>query len=115
MSRIIEVCFSNEWLTLYGPLSDLGTESDHQDEAGNEWFTKVIRRLEAELDVETISAQGQRMFCHGWNGANTFSRKGDGFGTFDDFTDEEWNQVEAIATDVADEIVAELERLETGA
>jgi len=105
--RTIEVCSNNEWLEVYGPLCDLDVDGDRS--AGDDWFNRVCRRLEDELDVETEAARGQRSMCHGWNGANTFARKGSGLGTFYDFTDEEWDRAEEIACEVANEVIADAE------
>lgn len=110
--RKVEICTDSEWLVVYGPLSELGHESTHQDEAATEWFSAVSRRLERELGVDTVRAQGQRTLCHGWNGANTFARKGSGLGTFDGFCDEVWDMAEEIACEEAARIVAEWQAAE---
>lgn len=106
--RTIEVCSNNEWLVVYGPLSDLGIE--YSGNAQNEWFGEVCRRLDDEFGYGTASfAQGQRGLCHGWNGANTFARKGGGLGTFDSFTEAEWDRAQEIAGEVASKIIAACE------
>lgn len=97
--RKIEVCSNNEWLGLGG--------ERYQDEAGSDWCNAVIRKLEEEFGYGVaIRAQGQRTLYHGWNGANTFERKGSGLGTFDTFTDAEWDRACAIADQCSAEVEA---------
>jgi len=105
MTRKIEVCESEEWLTLLGPLRDLAREPTYWDEVGTEWTNGVLDRLGLEIaNVEAECARVPRSTCHGWNGA-TFRRKDCGIGTFDDFSDDEWDQAVTIADDVAFEVV----------
>ena len=107
-TRTIEVCSNNEWLVVYGPLSDLGLE--YSGNAQNKWFGEVCRRLDDLFGYGTaIYAQGQRGLCHGWSGANMFAKKGSGIGTFAEFSVEEWDKAEQIACDVAREIIEEEE------
>jgi hypothetical protein len=83
--RQIEICVNNEWLEL-------------DEVTSNAWFDLVANRIESAFsDVECVGAKGQRCFFHGWNGCNTFSRKSNGVGTFDNFTDSEWGVIDEIA------------------
>jgi hypothetical protein len=107
--RKIEICSNTEWLFVFGPLEETDPDSyETQQEQSIQWSCEVERRIEKQLTgVECVCSRGQRAMCHGWNGANTFTRKGRGLGTFDEFTDKEWLALEEISTDVADEIEEE--------
>lgn len=97
--RQIEVCSNNEWI------ADGWDLRVWENEAAEEWFGEVCRRIDDEFGFDTsIAARGQRRMCHGWNGANTFSRKESGLGTFDVWTDEEWGRAVAIADEVASDV-----------
>ncbi len=112
MSRTIEVCSCTEWIC-DRLLSDLGLDSCWKEEAATEWHGAVCDRLERELhDVVATRPDGERILFHGWNGENKFHHKGCGLGTFDDFTDEEWDKAEEIAREVADVVLARYEELE---
>lgn len=90
----IEICTNREWWQAFGGL-DVGLEDGFGDERVDEYIGHVWGALEAARhDVE--GAQGQRIFCHGWNGANTFARKSGGIGTFDDVTKAEWKAANEI-------------------
>lgn len=100
-SRTIEVCRNQEWLTNNGPQGLRDLDNDCADE----WFGDVCRQLRDMFPRdEVVAAKGQRVLYHGWNGANTFNRKESGLGTFDVFTDDEWEAAVEIAEKVADQI-----------
>ena len=96
--REIEVCISNEWLALYGPLSD--ADEDDQAVACDTWRSAVWERLVGIGYRPRLPRDGHAS-CHGWHGANTFSRDGHGLGTFDTFNDREWNEITGIAIEEA--------------
>jgi hypothetical protein len=104
-TRTIEVCDNAEWLANFGPLADLGHGSRYESDAADEWHAEVCRRLEIEIGgVDTVTPRGERTLLHGWNGANTFERKGCGLGTFDQFDAAEWDRAVAISDAVAAEV-----------
>ena len=79
MNKSIELCSNNEWLAGNGPLVDLGIGSNWQDEAGDEWFSEVAKKIRDEFpDITVEAASGQRILYHGWNGMNLFERKCNG-------------------------------------
>lgn len=105
MSRMIEVCSNNEWVVNH-LLSELGLENTNKNEAANEWFDDTCRQIDDLFgDDITAASNGQRAMYHGWNGANMFTRKESGIGTFSEFTDEEWDQCTSIALTVAGKVV----------
>ena len=110
MTREIEVCSNKEYVA--NNILDMDLESVHRYDAANEWFGAVCRKID-ELFGEsvTVAAKGQRSMYHGWNGANTFARKGSGLGTFDNFTAEEWEACEAIVDRESARLLAEYEEL----
>lgn len=102
--RIIEICNNNEWLEVFGPLDGC----DPIDEAAADWWHKLSDAIESEFpDVETQIPSGQRVLLHGWNGVNTFARKFSGIGTFDEFTDSEWDRITEIVCEVGQSICDE--------
>ncbi len=104
--REIEVCNSNEWLTVYGPLSDIdGSDVVAKTEACDIWHNAVWTRLEA-LGYRPRLPRDGHTSCHGWHGANTFRRGGHGLGTFDTFNDREWNEITGIAIEEAVKLTA---------
>jgi len=99
--RVIEICNNEEWLTVFGPLCDL-ENTDCESEACRDWWTKLSNRIESRFsDVETQTPCGQRILCHGWNGANTFRRIFSGMGTFDEFSGDEWDEIENMYLEVS--------------
>lgn len=94
-TKRIEVCYSDEWLRVFGPL-DCGVEDDSED-ASREYQSIAIRTLEADpraVDFEIDWAIGQRRMCHGWNGAK-FTFQSGGIATFADLTDDEKDAIYA--------------------
>jgi len=106
MSKTIELCTNTEWLTIYGPLAELGIQSPWQLEASMLWHDQASKALES-LGYVIAHPRGFRSTCHGWNGANTFKRKGMGAGTLDKLSDEEWAAVEDACFDAGVSVVAE--------
>ena len=116
MTRKIEICSNTEWLFVFGPLEEPEDGHLSQDEIAGDWWSKVAAAIEDHLDdVRCINPRGQRILCHGWNGANTFTRCNSGLGTFDTFTDAEWSILEDIATDAAEPAAPAVPRGEGGA
>jgi hypothetical protein len=102
--RTIELCSNTEWLFVFGPLEEPEDSHLTQDEIAGEWWGQVCGEIEDNFtNVRCIHPRSGRILCHGWNGANTFARCGSGLGTFDDFSDGEWNELEDIATDLAEQ------------
>jgi hypothetical protein len=107
MTRKIEVCSNNEWVG-HHMLSELGLEHPFLNEASDEWFSNACRLIDDHFGEDiTVASREQRSMYHGWNGANTFTRKDSGLGTFSEFTDAEWEAVTEIAVTEAGRIVEE--------
>lgn len=100
----IEVCGNYEWIGQM-VLDCTKIADTWRDEAAAEWYNAVCRAID-DMGYESVSARGQRSSYHGWNGANTFARKGCGLGTFDELTDAEWSALEDAASRAADEVNA---------
>lgn len=112
----IEICTNDEWYRVFGPL-ECGVEDD-TEEATKEYQRVAIDRLEMDdraAEFEIVTAQGQRMMCHGWNGAQWENRATGagyhigGIGTFAALTDEEIAAIDdahEAATDAANKIIA---------
>ena len=81
---VIEVCGNNEWLRVYGgyePEEDTGN-----DEIDEKKFSEDCEKMENSFpEAEFIGAVGQRILCHGWNGAG-FTHRACGHGAFDVLT-----------------------------
>ena len=90
--KTIEINSSNEWLEVFSGLDFEGVDESDTDEAAK-CFTNHLHELLAEVGFATAPAKGQRITCHGWNGANTFRTKIGPCGTFDELTDAEMNLI----------------------
>jgi len=102
--RTIELCSNDEWVVNH-LMGGLGLEFADPESASNQWFDTVSDRIKSLMpDLKIEPSAGQRAFYHGWNGANIFARKGHGLGAFDNFSDEEWDQLTTISLEVACEI-----------
>jgi hypothetical protein len=67
----IEICTDPEWLVGGQAVGTFLSEKD----LANIFFDAANRSLEKSGlfgNAEIIGAQGQRIFCHGWNGASWF-------------------------------------------
>ena len=98
--REIEVCFSSEWLRVYGPLGPVATT----DECDS-WSASIFELLR-ELGYQPHNPRGLRITCNGWHGAgNKFARHAAGLGTFEDLSDDEWNTLVDASTNITREIM----------
>ncbi len=87
--KTVEFCTNDEWMRVFGPL-DCGIEDDSSDMT-NAYQSAAINALRDDPRAsafEVVAAQGQRILCHGWNGAQ-FTYQLGGFGTYADLTDDE--------------------------
>ena len=85
---LIEYCTNDEWLHVYGNYEDesdeYGVDTQRWESDKKEMFTRFTDDV---VEVEFDGARGQRIMCHGWNGAG-FSHRSGGFGTFCALTEE---------------------------
>lgn len=86
--KTVEVNSSNEWLKTFSGVDFEGVEDCYTDEAADVFTSKLHNEL-MYRGFETETAKGQRMTCHGWNGANTFRSLIGPCGTFDELTEAE--------------------------
>jgi len=92
MSTIkLEVCENAEWWCVFGPLSGITDDRDAVADACSNLHAKLT-----DLGFDTCSPKGQRILCHGWNGASLTHKLGP-VGTFDDLTA---GQIDLILTAV---------------
>lgn len=97
----IEICTCAETLGF-----DCDATGLTEKEAASHFCDLMVRAVGDDLGHQVEWAQGQRMLHHGWRGAH-FTKRGTGWGTFDDLTPEEekaiddaaekcWNEVDAV-------------------
>lgn len=92
MVPLIEVCSNEEWLENNAGLDlDIIPEGDWED-AANFLGNQIHLELEI-MGFETISARGQRILYHGWNGANIFRHKMGPVGTFDRLSEKQISKI----------------------
>lgn len=101
----LEVCSNTEWLRENAGLDLSRIEESLQNDAAEALRSELHERLNA-AGYETRSAKGQRVLYHGWNGANTFTRKMGPVGTFDALTDSQFSEVCEITGEATDAIMA---------
>lgn len=91
--RKIFVCPNDEFIC-DGPLSDCDTEGEEGDAAA-EWVDLVVDAIES-LGHSAECPHDELQTYHGWNGAR-FARTAcrGGVGTYDQFSDVEWDAIEA--------------------
>jgi hypothetical protein len=79
----IEFCTNNEWLVVFGPY-EAAEDSDASEPSreATDLFDRQRRAVESLAGIELVTARGQRMLCHGWNGAH-FAWRHAGFGSFE--------------------------------
>lgn len=88
----LEICNNEEWLRVYGGYTykDKNDEGEEGDEEFNaSAFDEYVENVKSMFDEEYtdfVAAKGQRIMCHGWNGAHFTYRNG-GIGTFDVLTE----------------------------
>lgn len=82
----LEVCYNNEAIREWCGFDLSGIEESLQHEAADELRSELDRRLN-DAGYATEWAKGNRVLCHGWHGANTFTHKLGAVGTFDDLTE----------------------------
>lgn len=96
--KTVEICSNCEWWHVFGPAGDID-DIDNYDSEINVMISDICLIVE-NLGYDAICSTGQRGMCHGWNGANTFVRKDSGVGTFDDFSDNEWDIIVGKVLDI---------------
>jgi len=107
MTREILICGNDEFICDW-PLYDLDTEGEEGDRA-TEWVDAVVEALESLGHSASCPHDELRTF-HGWNGARFIRTAGRGaVGTFDDFSDSEWDAIETAVESATAKIEAELE------
>jgi len=112
----IELCANTEWLTVFGPLSDLPGDNPDRHEAASVWWYTVQARIEAMSDdddmIEVVMPPAHRRSCHAWHGCNTFCRHGHGLGSLDAMDEELWEAMTVAAIEegalVVEEYAAEV-------
>lgn len=70
----LEVCCATEWLRDH-VLRDLAPDG-WENESADALYGELLWRLR-DAGFVPVQARGQRQFCDGWNGANTFTHKGE--------------------------------------
>ena len=107
----LELCGNAEWWQVFSRAEFDGIDESWTDEAAADLVQLIDDNLrQAHYRVE--SSTGQRGTCHGWNGANVFSRGGQaGVGTIEDVTSESWGAVVKIIDEAIAEWQAEWEHL----
>lgn len=105
MNATIEICTNNEFIrdSILDP--DAFDSELWGDEAAREWHGEFCQRLEL-AGFNTRNAQGQRVLLHGWNGANTWANSGSGWGTFDELTEGEVDQIIALCDEAVETVQA---------
>tara|TARA_Y100000310_G_C19970415_1_gene485208 strand:- start:86 stop:445 length:360 start_codon:yes stop_codon:yes gene_type:complete len=104
-----EVCDNVEW---YKTFSQAGTKvveavNETEIEEAIDFLVSCIwGSLQSSFpDAVIESPKAERTFCHGWNGANTFTYKIGPVGTFDDLNEEQQDKVhDAIETAVKETV-----------
>lgn len=96
-----EICTNEEWLMVYGGYI-FKEKNDEGDEGENEFDTKKfdedVENVKAKFDenyVDFENAKGQRIMCHGWNGAH-FTHRNGGVATFDVLTESKEKEFDSI-------------------
>ena len=97
----LEICTSLEWWRVNSPLDFDGIADSDGDDAAQDFRDQFIVALE-DAGHEVEHSKGERCLLHGWNGANTFERKGCGVGTFDEVSNAEWDAIGVIFNNVVD-------------
>ena len=89
----LEMCESTEWWRL---LLDLDDVDDAWHDEATDLFVRMYGESLTAAGHTIVPAGDGRHLCQQWAGANTFTRKDRGVGTFDDVTDTAWAEIERL-------------------
>lgn len=101
----IEICTNTEFIR-ENILNADRLDETLANEAADQWSNLAFAAVEA-LGLDPVRPGGQRQMYHGWNGAQGWTKRGQGWGTFDDCPKEIEDKIDEALSDLTENIETE--------